>query len=246
MVGGDIYRIVSYRTPDQPGRSGLSPFPWHLSLHLGLRYTRLYGRWWYIVSYRIVHLINLDGVGYLPSHDISHFIWDSDILGSMVGDDISYRIVTYRTPDQPGWRGLPPFPWHLSLHLGLRYTRLCGRWWYIVSYRIISYRTPDQPGWCGLPPFPWHLSLHLGLWYTRLHGRWWYTVYRVILARWKFWLYWRMTKMRQIKKRQFFQLQNLKMFEIELCYGIMPSYLIFCFYRNRLLFLKCTTQRSEI
>ena len=43
----------------------------------------------------IVHLINLDGVGYLPSHDISHFIWDSDILGSMVGDDISYHIVSY-------------------------------------------------------------------------------------------------------------------------------------------------------
>ena len=91
------------------------------------------------ISYHNVHLINLDGVGYLPSHDISHFIWDSDILGSMVGDDISYHIVSYRTHDQPGWCGLPPFPWHLSLHLGLRYTRLHGRWWYIVSYRIISY-----------------------------------------------------------------------------------------------------------
>ena len=44
------------------------------------------------------------------------------------------------------------------------------------------------------------------------------TVYRVILARWKFRLYWRMTKIRQIKKRQFFQLQNLKMCEIELHY----------------------------
>ena len=51
-----------------------------------------------------------------------------------------------------------------------------------------------------------------------------YTVYRVILARWKFWLYWRMTKIRQIKKRQFFQLQNLKMSEIELHYCVMPSY----------------------
>ena len=47
------------------------------------------------VSYRIVHLINLDGVGYLPSHDISHFIWDSDILGSIIGGDISYRIISY-------------------------------------------------------------------------------------------------------------------------------------------------------
>ena len=89
------YRIISYRTPDQPGQCGLSSFPWHLSLHLGLWYTRLYGRWWYIVSYHIVHMINLDGVGYLPSHDISHFIWDSDILGSMVGDDISYHIISY-------------------------------------------------------------------------------------------------------------------------------------------------------
>ena len=52
-----------------------------------------------------------------------------------------------------------------------------------------------------------------------------YTVYRVILARWKFWLYWRMTKIRQIKKRQFFQLQNLKMSEIELHYHIYGVYL---------------------
>ena len=51
------------------------------------------------------------------------------------------------------------------------------------------------------------------------------TVYRVILARWKFWLYWRMTKKRQIKKRQFFQPQNLEISEIKSCYGIMPSYL---------------------
>ena len=50
------------------------------------------------------------------------------------------------------------------------------------------------------------------------------TVYRVILARWKFWLYWRITKIRQIKKRQYFQLQNLKMSEIELHYPIMPIY----------------------
>ena len=49
-------------------------------------------------------------------------------------------------------------------------------------------------------------------------------VYRVILAHRKFWLYWRMTKIRQIKKCQFFQLQNLNMSAIELHYRIMLRY----------------------
>ena len=52
------------------------------------------------------------------------------------------------------------------------------------------------------------------------------TVYRVILVRWKFRLYLRMIKIRQIKKRQFYQLQNLKLFEIELHHRKIPSY--FC------------------
>ena len=63
-----------------------------------------------------------------------------------------------------------------------------------------------------------HSTIRIGLWNITVH------VYRVILAWWKFWLYWRMTKIRQIKKRQFSQLKNLPMSAIELHYRTMPSY----------------------
>ena len=36
----------------------------------------------------IVHLINLKGVAYLLSSDISSFFWDEDVLTSMVHYDI--------------------------------------------------------------------------------------------------------------------------------------------------------------
>ena len=66
-----------------------------------------------------------------------------------------------------------------------------------------------------------------------------HTVYRVILARWKFWLYWRMRKISQIKKPQFFQLQNLKMSEIELHFRIMPSYFYLSISTLNIFYLIC-------
>ncbi|KAK3088903.1 hypothetical protein FSP39_025245 [Pinctada imbricata] len=55
-----------------------------------------------LTSKHIVYLINLDGVGYLPSNDVSSFFWDTDILGSMIQrSDLDIQCVKVSPLEQP-------------------------------------------------------------------------------------------------------------------------------------------------